>query len=137
MGVDVDLSQYCDVILLWNAVAMFLISFFTDYWEHRTYDYASLVPKLRSLNDTVVRDYEQLHMTTSVVVEFLVQPCAAVMDDAEMSRLGISGAVAPIERAKPQPVASMYQIYLFSEYGNLFKECNDLEGKMQRHKTRV
>lgn len=143
MGVDVDLSQYCDVILLWNAAAMFFISFSTDYWEYRDYNYRHLVELFGKLNNTPQMDgWDKFKWRNLVVVQFSnINNCSARSSDDlllfdrhhnhRQHRLTsnlISYREEKKRRGTKEKCLFTTKIFLFSEHANLYRECNDLQG---------
>ncbi len=110
-----------NIILLLNAFIMFLVSFATDYWMYRGHDLDQLVPRLRHMGCNVTGWDGRGSFAWQKVV--MVQ-----------CRLGLSKAACehPFKANKVYETCYKQRIvseYLFSEYGNLYRECNDLLGK--------
>lgn len=134
MGVDVDLSQYCDVILLWNAAAMFFISFSTDYWEYRDYNYWRLVDILDKLNNTQMDGWDKFKWRNIVLVQFSnIANCSGKPTpevDSLRSKHNLVVYQQYEDMGKLHTCRVWTKIYLFSEYANLYRECNDLQGNL-------
>lgn len=106
-----------NIILLLNAFVMFLVSFTTDYWMYRGHDLHSLVPLLR-LEGCNVTGWDGTFAWQKMV---LVQ-CRSTPGGNTTTT---TACEHPFKANRANDTCSTY---LFSEYGNLYRECNDLLG---------
>uniref|UniRef100_A0A914W0L3 Uncharacterized protein n=1 Tax=Plectus sambesii TaxID=2011161 RepID=A0A914W0L3_9BILA len=114
-----------NIILLLNAFVMFIVSFATDYWMYRGHDLDSLVPQLRSMGCNV-SGWDGTFAWQKVVI---VECRLAALSNAAYEHAAFEGSKVDEQRVVAHE-------YLFSEYGNLYRECNDLlDGERLRLST--
>lgn len=110
-----------NIILLLNAFVMFIVSFATDYWMYRGHDLDSLVPRLRGLGCNVTGWDGTFAWQKVVLVECLLGTIKAACEMPFKQRKMYGTCYKPLVTHE----------YLFSEYGNLYRECNDLLGRRE------
>uniref|UniRef100_A0A915J7T3 Uncharacterized protein n=1 Tax=Romanomermis culicivorax TaxID=13658 RepID=A0A915J7T3_ROMCU len=143
-----DFSKHCGLVWLWNAAAMFSISFFTNYWQYNEYDYKLLIENLsiekisatfysnNNKNGTTFENQFYLtidgwdtfkwHHLLTIDLFFINEQvinkriCRKLNDESKISKMMVE-----FEWTKNRCLEHYYR-FLYTEYTNLFKECNDL-----------
>ena len=147
------ICQYSTIIFAGNVTVLLIVAITTDYWEHRGFDRKEIVNRIGSTNRTQVVfppdtdsyfmiRYNRItrgnvHPEPADILrgnETVYQPPAIVHKHfawhfeniTVVNATNSTPAEYEIRRVK---IPTHDAIVLFEQYGNLFRDCDDLEGK--------
>lgn len=137
----VSICKYSTLIFAGNVTVLLIVSMSTDYWEYRGFDMDSLNKTLRRSNTTTViipkdtRSYIKIH---HVRTKRTNNPAEAYPFNVTMYQPPIlvhkyyshNISQLPPDTLDNSSWAAETTIILFVQYGNLFRDCDNLEGKI-------
>ena len=134
------ICQYSVIILVGNLVVLQIVAIATDYWEYRGFDKKAIVSRVKKSNRT--RIVNPIDTKSYFSIGHLLD------DNARFNRLndyfGNETYYQPpgLIRRYSAPVLikinkTSYttlkeyadEIFLYEQYGNLFRDCDNLEGR--------
>ena len=145
------ICQYSTIIFAGNMSVLLFVSIITDYWEYRGFDVDFLLAQIPNTNMTKVyssstsNTYFRLRQNyksggaraSELMTSEYYQPPALVTKEyyftnASFERIIFNGTDNVTEVYwELKRVAFRDSVVLFVEYGNLFRNCDDLEGNLK------
>jgi hypothetical protein len=134
------ICQYSVIILVGNLVVLQIVAIATDYWEYRSFNIDKIKPMLEKSNRTKIDDPKDT--SSYIAISYLHDDHAKFSNvDKYIGNKTDYQSPAYIRRFyQPQIVRTnvstdvvlkevMDLVVLFEQYGNLFRDCDNLEGK--------
>lgn len=138
-----QICNYSSLIFAGNVTVLLMVSMTTDYWEYRSFNQTMLKQHLHKANQTEFDEpvdtnsylslwYKRKLLPTHkdlVKKEILYQPPILVENYFSVSQ-NISHGTKHSADIHSDMLAGM--VVLFKQYGNLFRDCDALEGNVYR-----
>ncbi|XP_064621855.1 uncharacterized protein LOC135484382 [Lineus longissimus] len=137
------ICQYSVIILVGNLVVLQIVAIATDYWEYRSFNIQEILPKLKKSNLTKIHD--PIDTSSYISIYYLHDDHAKVANVGKY--IGNNSDYQPpayIRRFfQPRIVTTNTStevrlkevidlVVLFEQYGNLFRDCDNLEAGVRR-----
>ena len=130
-----NMLRQSNIILLWNVGAMFFIAFSTDYWQYDTYRFEDMLQQLGNQTWTKSRRFYKWQHLIVLQVALPGSACAVngppprLQESTTSPTLpGALGLDADAASFSSDSQTCEKSVYLFMEYRNLFRVCNELQG---------
>lgn len=131
----VSVCDYSSLIFAGNLTVLMILSLTTDYWEYRTFDRDKILKHMKTIHSVKVvvpRDTESYIQLWTEEVEI------ALLTDVHVPEqllyhppLFVRTVFATVRNASSSEAwlfQIRHEITLFLQHGNLFRDCDELEG---------
>ena len=144
----VQICNYSSLIFAGNITVLLIVSMTTDYWEHRAFNRTMINQTLFHANFTQIKlppdtkSYFIIWYKKSLLkapvnqytVETLYQPPMLARNYFQINE-NISSGNGQKHSANIHSTLVAGMVVLFEQYGNLFRDCDALEGKSMFERT--
>ncbi|KAL3856765.1 hypothetical protein ACJMK2_011485 [Sinanodonta woodiana] len=136
----VQICDYSSLIFAGNITVLLILALATDYWEYRSFDKDKVIQEVSEMNDTFIleptdtKSYFQIRYICSrkadsgqrlglTLSESLYHPPIFV----KIYRESVNITSDPPKTPGGSLPYVQYEMEIFLQYGNLFRDCDDLE----------
>ncbi|XP_050393543.1 uncharacterized protein LOC126811730 [Patella vulgata] len=135
----ISICNYSTIIFSGNILVLLMVAIATDYWEYNGFNFDALLkilPKMNNVNVFIPRDTR----TYLEIVYIKDEPVRYYTGNKSSTQYfyqpPVFATVGPIGREKNGVIRVETRIFVFYQYSNLFRDCNDLEDGV-RHRLGI
>ena len=143
------ICQYSTIIFAGNMSVLLFVSIMTDYWEYRGFNQDYVIKKIAEIDEAEI-DYLE-HTNTCFIMRHwynrekpnvpinitsVNQPPAILhqyryLDNVSVTHYSFNGTHnVSVQTKEEQLFKYKDELVMYTEYGNLFRNCDDLEGRI-------